>query len=227
MVKLMVKRCFPVLLSILVCLWVWLFPGLPTDAAPSESNILFSVNDLPTGFVAVPATEITDCEPQAEHAKLAAFVFKQGEAINETICISSFELTEHAANESQAGLMRQMMDTILDHPQALIEQALSQQSIDAQLSSQRSNIGDKAASFIMHDGNWHHEILLFRRGDFLSSIAVRYPDAVVPTVSLSAIAMLLDQHVTEYISHNESASPASTKTVQPTIQSPIQSTVQF
>ncbi|NJO40630.1 MAG: hypothetical protein HC769_19290 [Cyanobacteria bacterium CRU_2_1] len=165
------------------------------DTASAAPSMLLSVQDLPTGFTQVPASDVEGCQPQGDHGELAAFVLRENVTLSESICISVFLLTEQAANESQAALMRQMVDTVLDHPQAMIEQTGAQKAIDVNVLSPLPSVGDKVAGFTKQDESQRHETLLFRRGDFVASVAIHYKDGTFPAASLEAIATNLDERI--------------------------------
>lgn len=199
----MAKTCFSLLVAFLVWLWAWFSP--PLQAAPlspptSQQSVakieLLSVADLPAGFIQVPVAEVEGCQPQGDHGELAAFVFQQTAMPHTSICLSAFLLTEKASNSSQASLMREMMDALLENPEALIEQAQNQTEAAAEVEVLHlSPVGDKAMGFAKQDGQQRSETLVFRRGDILASIAVHYDNAAAPAVSLNKIATELDQHI--------------------------------
>ena len=210
----MLTKICSLLVAWVIYLWVWLSP-LPLQAAPIsvptsspgasilEAPVeLLSASELPAGFVQVPVAEVEGCQPQGDHGKLVAFVFQQAAMPRTSICLSAFLLTERAANPSEATLMRQMMDTLLENPQALIEQAQSQIEMGAGTEIEvlhLPRVGNKAMGFAKQDGQQRDETLVFRRGDMLASVATHYEDAAAPAVELIQIATQLDQHLSRLI----------------------------
>lgn len=194
-IRLRIQKLWVLLACLALAGGIWLVPaGSIAAVAVFPEPSLLSLQDLPTGFVAVPPAEIEGCRPQGDRGDLAAFVLKTGQHLQESICLSSFLLTEQAANPSQAALMRQMFDAILDHPESMVEQTGAPQG-GVSVLSPVSGLGDKAAGFRQQTDDRQHEILLFRRGDFFGSVAVDYPTGTVPPAILQSIAGKLDRRL--------------------------------
>lgn len=176
-------------------------------ASPSANSLLLSVQELPAGFTAIPAAEMAGCQAQGDHGELAAFAFQQGSLSIASLCLSAFRITEQAANEAQATLMRQMMDTLLDNPAAMIEQSNSANSNEdlkgIEVLSSLTGIGDKATGFAKQTDTQRDETVLFRRGDYLASLTLHRETATSPISDLASIATQLDHHLQHYIQqHN-------------------------
>lgn len=180
---------------LLLCLCFWFVPVMPSLAEPHPPSLLLAVEDLPSGFMQVPATEVAGCQPQGDQGELAAFVLQRGQATEEAICMSAFWITAQAANQAQANLMRQMIDTLLDNPQAMIEQTAPGTTTGVEVLPDLPAIGDAVMGFAKPEANQRIETILFRRGDVLASIAVHYQNAVPPAVAATTIATQLDRHL--------------------------------
>lgn len=197
----MMARIYSIVIALILCLSIGFIPMGP---AVASRPMVLTVEDLPMGFTPISPTEIEGCQPQGDHGELAAFVSQPANQPQTSICMSSFLLTEQAANEAQAALMRQMMDAILDNPQAMTEQAATNAGVE--VLSHPPQVGDKATGFAKQDGHQRYETLLFRRGDILSSIAIHYDDSAFPAISLSTVAHRLDQHLSQLMAQTSRSS---------------------
>lgn len=174
-------------------------------ASTSANSLLLSVQELPAGFTAIPASEMAGCQAQGDHGELAAFAFRQGSLSIASLCLSAFRITEQAANEAQATLMRQMIDTLLDNPQAMIDPSSAANSTEELTNievSTLTGIGDKATGFAKQTGIQQDETVLFRQGDYLASLTLHRETATSPIPDLASIAMQLDHHLQDYIQQN-------------------------
>lgn len=168
-----------------------------TDAANQAPRLQMSLENLPAGAIEVPAPQVEGCQPQGDHGQLKAFQIQAGEQVTESICLSAFVLTEQAENEWQASAMRQMFDQILSDPEAMIVQTGAAPAAGVEVLSPLPPVGEKAAGFMQRDRGQRHEILIFRRGDVVSSVAIHYADGKSPAVPLSTVAAQLDRQLAQ------------------------------
>jgi hypothetical protein len=176
------------LVALLTCCGI----SLTAAAAPL---VLFGLDDLPTGFEVASAAELDSCQIAGDKA---AYVLKAGSETTELVCVSSFSLAATTENKAQLESVRQLYDQILQHPQVFIEQAKAA-GVDDIKTLDFQNIGENAVGFGKTEAeSGQTEVMLFRRGDFVSSALIRYPAGHDPIVPLKTIARKIDQRISAY-----------------------------
>jgi hypothetical protein len=190
------------LLITLFALLTYFGSSLTAEAAP---QILFGLDDLPTGFEVASANELDSCQIAGDKA---AYVLKSGSEPTELVCVSSFSLAATTENTAQLESVRQLYDQILQHPQVFIEQAKAAGVNDIKTLDQLQGIGEVAVGFGKTEAeSGQTEVMLFRRGDFVSSALIRYPAGHDPIVPLKTVARKIDQRISAYsdTAHSDTA----------------------
>ncbi|MBD3881904.1 hypothetical protein IFO70_09070 [Phormidium tenue FACHB-886] len=187
------KALASIALSLLILTSIWVLPTQGASAAP-----LLTLEDLPAGFAPASTAEASGCQMSGE---AIAFVFRSSQ-LTELVCTSSFSLAAATENELQQEMMRQVVDSLLQNPQAFVEQADPTHTKALEILDAKE-IGDIATGFsLVEPGIGRTEIVLFRRGDFLNSVLVRYEANQTPIASLTTIAHLLDQRTSSLLPAN-------------------------
>jgi hypothetical protein len=172
------------LIVLLVSLCVWLMQP-PSALAATMPRL--SLADLPTGFVSASQEEAQSCQMAGDRV---AFVLRSPAAA-ELVCAASFSLATE--NGLQVEMVRQVFDSILQNPQTLVEQADPTQTKALEILD-LAGIGDCSTGFsTVEAGVGRTEVLLFRRGDFINSVLVRYPADQPPIAPLRTVAERLDR----------------------------------
>jgi hypothetical protein len=195
--------------SILCCCMVLTFP-LQATALDATPNQFFSLGDLPREFEVASEAEAESCQMAGEKS---AFVLKQQAQLVELICVASFSLAARAENAAQVEMVQQVYDAILQNPQALVEQAQSMGVEGVQTLTQLQDIGEVATGFSkIEAGIGQTEVALFRRGDMINSVLVRYATGQEPLIPLKTVARKLDRRVADYLTASASTPTALEKT---------------
>ena len=180
------KRFVNILVALIASLCLWL---VPFSSALAASLPQLTLADLPAGFVPASETEAQSCQMTG---KGVAFVRRSPEAA-ELVCASSFSLAATTENALQVKMVRKVFDSILQNPQALVEQADPDRTKALEILD-LAEIGDRSAGFsTVEDGIGRTEVLLFRRGDFINSVLIRYDANRSPIAPLKTVAQRLDQ----------------------------------
>lgn len=175
---------------VLISLCLWLGLGLPVDAAAPSG--LLNLTDLPAGFVPASPEEVSSCRMATE---AMAFVLKQDAVPTELICVSAFSLAAATENPEQTEAVRKIYDAILQNPQALVDQAKAMGVMDVQADS-LPGLGDVATGFRKAEPEIGlTEVALFRRGDVISSVLIRYEIGHEPVVPLITVARKVDRQL--------------------------------
>jgi len=179
-----------ILLQALALAVFCLYMGLAYPAWAIDQ--MLTLSDLPAGFAIASAAEAHACQTGGN---TAAFVFKQETQLSQLICLSSFTLTVSEQAASQAELMRQALDQLLQHPEMIMQQANAADIADIEILHNLAGIGEVATGFKKAEvGIGTTEVALFRRGNVINSVLVRYPTDRQPIASLQAIARAVDRH---------------------------------
>ena len=174
------------LIVLLVSLCVWL---VQSPSALAATTPRLSLADLPAGFVSASKEEAQSCEMAGDRV---AFVLRSPQAA-ELVCAASFSLAATTENGLQVEMVRQVFDSILQNPQTLVEQADPTHTKALEI-LELAGIGDCSTGFsTVEAGMGRTEVLLFRRGDFMNSVLVRYPADQPPIAPLKTVAERLDQ----------------------------------
>lgn len=185
------KFLLNLLMAFLVSVCFWTFPVVPVQAA-NQSQPLLTLEDLPQGFVPASESETSSCRMAGE---VSAFVVRETEQ-TELVCISSFSLTVGAENPEQAEMVRQVFDAILQSPQTFVAQANAVDVEGIEVLQNLADVGEVAAGFSKTEAEiGRTEVALFRRGDFLNTVLIRYQPEHAPLESLPVLAHKLDQRV--------------------------------
>ena len=180
------KRFVNILVALIASLCLWL---VPCSSALAASLPQLTLADLPAGFVPASEAEAQSCQMAGERA---AFVRRSPEAA-ELVCASSFSLAATTENALQVEMVRKVFDSILQNPQALVKQADPDRTKALEILD-LAEIGDRSTGFsTVEDGIGRTEVLLFRRGDFINSVLIRYDANRSPIASLKTVAQRLDQ----------------------------------
>lgn len=207
--KLFLRFCFVLLIGLLT----WGPIAQSVQAAPAaQSNIetakesviaapvlpkFLTLETLPEGFVAATADEAESCQMAGE---VTAFVLKQDTQPVELICTTSFSLATATENEEQAEAVRRIYDAILKNPKALVDQAKAMGVQDVRVLKQLQGIGEVATGFSKTElGIGQTDVVLFRRGDLINSVLIRYEVDHLPIVPLRSVARKIDQQVSQWI----------------------------
>lgn len=189
----MLKLLINLLVALLVSLCVWIGPVSPAQAANPQSGALLSQEDLPPEFVKASDAETSSCRMAGD---VAAFVVREPEPV-ELLCVSSFSLTDGAENPQQAEMIRQVFDAILKRPESFVEQAKAVDVEGIEILDNLAGIGEVATGFSKTEtGIGRTEVVLFRRGDFFSSVLIRHQPDQKPVAPLETIARKIDQRLT-------------------------------
>jgi hypothetical protein len=189
-------------LSSLIAIWIT-FCGclliLPANAmAVNQPYPLLTLTDLPSGFAQASSEEASSCQMAGA---IAAFAYKQDTQLTELICVSTFSLSTSAQAELPPETMQQMFDSILQHPEALIQQANSQANSTDTTGVEilaLEGIGEVATGFSKTEaGIGRTEIVLFRRGNWMTSVLVRCAVGQEPIAPLPYVARQVDQRVAQ------------------------------
>jgi hypothetical protein len=187
-------------LSSLIAIWIsccGCFLILPANAmAVNQPYPLLTLTDLPSGFAQASSEEASSCQMAGA---IAAFAYKQDAQLTELI--STFSLATSAQPELPPETMQQMFDSILQHPEALIQQANSQaNSMDTTGVEilALEDIGEVATGFSKTEaGIGRTEVVLFRRGNWITSVLVRCTVGQEPIAPLPYVARQVDQRVAQ------------------------------
>ncbi|HEY9643452.1 MAG TPA: hypothetical protein V6C57_23390 [Coleofasciculaceae cyanobacterium] len=180
------------------CLWLGLL--LPADAAVQLPPPLLTLTDLPAGFAPASAEEASSCQMAGA---IAAFAYRQGTQLTELICVSSFSLAPVAEQPVPPETLQQLFDSILQHPEALIQQANAADTAGLEILKTLEGIGEVATGFSKTEaGIGRTEVALFRRGDWINSVLVRDAVGQAPIASLASVARQVDQHVAQLVPPN-------------------------
>ena len=174
------NRLIVLLVSLCVCL-------VQSPSALAATTPRLSLADLPAGFVSASKEEAQSCQMAGDRV---AFVLRSPQAA-ELVCASSFSLATE--NGLQVEMVRQVFDSILQNPQTLVEQADPTHTKALEILA-LMGIGDRSTGFsTVEAGIGRTEVLLFRRGDFMNSVLVRYPADQPPIAPLKTVAERLDR----------------------------------
>ncbi len=180
------KRFANSLIVLLVSLCFWLVQS-PSVLAATTPRLTLA--DLPAGFVLASKSEAQSCQMAGDRV---AFVRRSPDS-TELVCASSFSLAATTENALQVEMVRQVFDSILQNPQTLVEQADPTHTKVLEILD-LAGIGDRSTGFsTVEAGIGRTEVLLFRRGDFINSVLVRYPADQPPIAPLKTVAEQLDQ----------------------------------
>lgn len=181
----------------------WLMVSLPVSAdevyadsiSAASSNGFLSLTDLPSGFVAASAAEVESCQMAG---KVSAFVLERDQTLVEKICVSSFSIAAATETADQADAIRQIYDALLQNPQSLTDQARAMGVEDIQILDSLQGIGEVAAGFSKTEPDiGKTDVTIFRRGDRINSVLVRYPIGHEPIMPLKSVARKVDQQVSQ------------------------------
>lgn len=168
-------------------------------AAPVLPKFL-TLEALPEGFAAATSNETESCQMAGE---VTAFVLKQAAQPVELICTTSFSLATATENPEQAEAVRKIYDAILKNPKALVNQAKSMGVKDVKVLKQLQGIGDVATGFSKTElGIGQTDVLLFRRGDLINSVLIRYEVDHQPIVPLRSVARQIDQQASQWMAQS-------------------------
>ncbi|MCU0527105.1 MAG: hypothetical protein MUF72_20040 [Elainella sp. Prado103] len=141
--------------------------------------------------MAASASEVESCQMAG---KVIAFVLEHDQTQAEKICVSSFSIAAATETPEQAAAIRQIYDALLQNPQNLTEQARAMGVEDIQILDSLQGIGEVAAGFSkVEPAIGKTDVAIFRRGDRINSVLVRYPVGYEPILPLKAVARKVDQ----------------------------------
>jgi hypothetical protein len=182
----LLKRFATILIVLLASVGIWAVQ-IPDALATALPHLTLA--DLPAGFVQASEAEAQSCQMAGERV---AFVLRSPDSA-ELVCASTFSLAATTENALQVEMVRQVFDSILQNPQALVEQADPGHTKALEI-LELAGIGDRATGFsTVEAGIGRTEVLLFRRGDFINSVLIRYDPDRTPIALLKTIAQRLDQ----------------------------------
>lgn len=161
----------------------------------AHSDGFLNLTDLPSGFVAASGAEVESCQMAG---KVSAFVLERDQTLVEKICVSSFSIAAATETAAQADAIRQIYDALLQNPQSLTDQARAMGVEDIQILDSLQGIGEVVAGFSKTEPDiGKTDVTIFRRGDRINSVLVRYPIGHEPIVPLKSVARKVDQHVSQ------------------------------
>lgn len=171
---------------------MFLILAAPVYAATSSLEHLITLDDLPSGFVAASEAEVETCPQTGEQD---VFVLREEEQIIESICVSSSSLTAGINNEWGVEMTHSLFDAILQHPEELLKQAKAEDVAGVEILANLPVLGDIATGFTKAEGATRSDFAIFRRGDAINSVAVRYASGKAPVIALQDVASKLDKRV--------------------------------
>jgi hypothetical protein len=171
-------------------LWTVQIPSALASPHPLATSLpRLTLADLPSGFVPASEAEAQSCQMTGERV---AFVQRSPDSA-ELVCASAFSLVATTENALQVEMVRKVFDSILQNPQALVEQADPDHTKALEILD-LAGIGDRSTGFsTVEAGIGRTEVLLFRRGDIINSVLIRYDPDRKPIAPLKAVAQRLDQ----------------------------------
>lgn len=197
------------LLSLLLCCCMAFTFPLAAIASDLNGDRFFNLADLPTEFEMASEVEAESCQMAG---KKSAFVLKRQSQLVELICVSSFSLAAATEDSAQIEMVQQVYDAILQNPQALVEQAQSMGVEGVQTLTQLQDIGEVATGFSKTEAEiGQTEVALFRRGDRINSVLVRYPTGREPLIPLKTVARKLDRRIADYLAASASTPEVTLK----------------